>query len=89
MPILIALTATLVCSAEHAHYALRHDPSVTAAFRAVPAYDDWPAGLALGLRIARTGKSYWWLPWNGGTDGRQNIASTTDVTAEGWRPPRS
>ena len=87
MPILIALTAALVCPAEHAHYALRHDPSVTAAFRAVPAYDDWPAGVALGVRIARTGKSYWWLPWNGGTDGRQNIASTTDVTVEGWRPP--
>jgi hypothetical protein len=27
------------------------------------------------------------LPWNGGTDGLENVAATEDVTAKGWTPP--
>ena len=39
------------------------------------------------LHVGATGRIYWWVPWNGGTDGQQNLASTTDVTRPGWRPP--
>lgn len=75
------------CRVEDARYALRTKPVVTAYFKRVESGADWPGGLALATRFGDTGQTYWWLPWNGGTDDLQNVASTTDVTAPDWRPP--
>ena len=82
-----AFTATKTCRVEDASYALRHKPGITATFRSVDSGADWPAEVALAIRFADTGRTYWWLPWSGGTDDKQNVASTTDVTRPDWRPP--
>lgn len=83
----LAAASSIHCPAESARYVLRHAPDVSADFRKVDSGPDWPSGLALAIRFKKSGHTYWWLPWNGGTDNRQNIASTTDVTASDWRPP--
>jgi len=83
----LATVAVAVCPAENAHYVLRKAPGVSAYFRNVDSSPDWPSGLALAIHFKKSGHTFWWLPWNGGTDNRQNIASTTDVTAKSWRPP--
>jgi hypothetical protein len=75
------------CPVDRARYVLRHDPDVTASFRAVDSGPEWPSGLALAIHYRKSGKTFWWLPWNGGSDGLQNIASTGDVTASDWHPP--
>ena len=86
---LLALVAGLSaqCPAENAHYILRHSPAVSAFFRPVNGGSDWPSRLALEVRNVSTGHTSWWLPWLGGTDNLQNIASTTDVAAPNWQPP--
>lgn len=83
----LATAATKTCRVEDAHYALRKKPAVTATFRPVKSSPDWPADVALGIHFGDTGRTYWWLPWAGGTDDKQNVASTTDVTQPGWSPP--
>jgi hypothetical protein len=75
------------CTVERAHYVLRHYPAVTAYFRDVDSGRDWPSGVALSVHHKSSGKTFWWLPWLGGTDGLQNVASTQDVTKRGWQPP--
>jgi hypothetical protein len=75
------------CKVEDAHYVLRGTPMVAAWFHDVDSGEDWPSGLALGIHFGHSGRTLWWLPWNGGTDGTHHIASTTDVTLPGWRPP--
>lgn len=82
-----AAAMTTTCPAEQASYVLRGAPTVTAHFRRVDSGNDWPSRLAMATTFAATRHTYWWLPWNGGTDGRQNVASTTDVTMPGWQPP--
>jgi hypothetical protein len=63
------------CPAERAVYTLRSEgPSVTAQFHKVRSNPDWPTGLALEIRIGATGHRYWFLPWQGGTDGKTNLA---------------
>ena len=86
---LFALAAVSMsqCPVERARYVLRHNPNVTAYFRKVDSSRDWPSGLALAVHHKSSGKTFWWLPWVGGTDGLQNVASTEDVTRSGWRPP--
>ena len=86
---LLALATVSIhgCPIENAIYVLRHTPDVTAFFKPVDRSPDWPGGLAWGVHSKKTGKTSWWLPWNGGSDNLQNIASTTDVAAEDWRPP--
>lgn len=86
---LLALAATSVmhCAAEDARYTLRLHPDVSAYFKTVDSGPDWPSGLALVVHSRKFGETTWWLPWNGGTDNLQNVASTTDVTARDWRPP--
>ena len=86
---LFALAVALMsqCPVERAHYVLRRDPNVTAYFRRVDSGRDWPSGLALAVHHNSSGKTFWWLPWVGGTDGLQNVASTEDVTKKGWQPP--
>src|SRR5947209_683805 len=85
--IALAAASTAQCPVEHAHYVLRNNPAVTAYFRDVDSGSDWPSRLALAVHDAGSGKTFWWLPWLGGTDGLQNVASTNDVTRSGWRPP--
>lgn len=82
---LLITAAVTACPAEKAVYALRTEPGVTARFEAVERAADWPSGLA--LRIDSHGHRYWFLPWAGGTDGAQNLASTQDPTRPGWTPP--
>ena len=83
----LASAAIIACPVENAHYALRHTPGVTAYFRDVDSGPDWPGGVALAVHVRRTGVTTWWLPWRGGSDNLQNLASTTDVRAPGWKPP--
>ncbi|WP_294257738.1 hypothetical protein [uncultured Sphingomonas sp.] len=85
--ILLAAAATAPCPVERARYVLRHHPDWTAAYRPVDSGSDWPSGIALAVHRRSTQETFWWLPWQGGTDGLQNIASTEDVTAPDWRPP--
>ena len=89
LPLLLALASAHArfCNVENAHYALRTQPSVTASFRDVDSGRDWPSGLAMRLHIGATGRSFWFLPWNGGSSGSQHLASTEDVTKRGWHPP--
>lgn len=75
------------CPVERARYALRGDPALTARFVAVASGPAWPSQLALRLQSARSGRSDWFLPADGGSDARQLLASTTDPTVPGWRPP--
>ena len=86
---LLALVASSVvqCPVERAHHVLRHHPDWTAYYRAVDSRPDWPSGLALAIHDRRSGETFWWLPWNGGTDGLQNVASTVEVTKKGWQLP--
>lgn len=87
--LLSIVTASLLaaCPVEHAHYALRTMPGVTARFVPVTGGDaEWRVGLALRMDFAATGRSYWWLPWNGGTDGMQHLASTPDPATKDWHP---
>lgn len=84
---LLAAVGSLSCPVERAQYALRTAADYTASFVAVDGGQDWPSGVALKLHSDVTHKTYWFLPWNGGTDGRQHLASTTNVEAPDWKPP--
>jgi hypothetical protein len=76
------------CPLEQAHYTLRKAPGFTATFRRVAISDDWPAGLALTVRSAASGRTYDFLPYYGnGVGTRGHLASTHDVTRPGWVPP--
>jgi hypothetical protein len=89
--IIIALAAaaavTAACPVERAHYSLRHEPNVTMSFVQIPATQDWPSGVAAIIRFKDTGRHYDFLPWNGGTDDRQNFAFTDDVTKPDFHLP--
>ena len=88
MPLVLALAAAAAtCPIEQARYALRTQPAVTAVFRDVNSGNDWPSQLALGVRGGGLRRTWWFVPWEGGTDGASHLASTTDVEAPGWRPP--
>jgi hypothetical protein len=71
--LLLAAAAPAACPVEQARYALRADPAVTARFHAVRTNVDWRSGLVLEIRIGKSGRSYWMLPWNGGTDERLHV----------------
>ena len=75
------------CKVEDAVYQQRSATSISARFVPVDPSADWPSGLAMKMHFGDSGRSYWWLPWNGGSNGRQHLASTTDVTAPGWKAP--
>lgn len=72
--ILIAAVSIASCPVENARYELRGALGVTARFHAVQRMPDWPAGVALRVRVAKSGRSYWFLPWQGGTDQKTNLA---------------
>lgn len=86
---LVMLAAGLLtgCPVENAHYALRHAPDISARFRAVDSGPNWPSHVAFEVSDRGHHETSWWLPWLGGTDNLQNLASTTDVTVRGWHPP--
>lgn len=72
--ILIAAVSVASCPVENARYELRGAPGVTARFHTVRRTPDWPTGLALRVRVAKSGRSYWFLPWQGGTNQKTNFA---------------
>lgn len=84
---LLAAIGAASCTVERAQYVLRTAPQYTASFIAVDSGRDWPSAVALEIHSGVTGNTYWFLPWNGGSDGRQHLASTTDVEAPSWSPP--
>jgi hypothetical protein len=90
---LAAAVASLACTVEHAHYAMRTAPEIRANFRDVETamggdgIDDWPSHLAFRIHMAKTNRTYWFLPSPGGTNDLQYLVSTTDVDASDWKPP--
>ncbi len=83
----LAAAATFACPIEGARYVLRGAPSVIARFRAVETNPEWPSRIAFGISLPRAARPVWFLPYDGGSDGREKLASTTDVDAPGWSPP--
>ena len=61
------------CPVERAGYILSGQPDFTAEFHPVASNVDWPSGVALAIHSAKTGRTWWFLPWGGGTDGRQHM----------------
>ena len=90
-----AAVASLSCPLEHARYSMRTAPDITAGFQDVntgrdpDGWDDWPSHVAFRIHMGKTNRTYWFLPWPGGTDDQQHLASTTDVGARDWKPPNS
>ncbi|MEE7559737.1 hypothetical protein HH299_08520 [Xanthomonas sp. Kuri4-2] len=84
--VLVTTLAGPACPVERADYRLRGAPGTTLHFiaRDTPG---WPSNLLARLDLAATGRSYWWLPWNGGSDGRQHLASVRPADRPGWSPP--
>ncbi|MBV9549400.1 MAG: hypothetical protein JO256_06965 [Alphaproteobacteria bacterium] len=76
-----------VCKIENARYQQRFAPDITARFQDVESGRDWPTKVALLIHIGKTNRNYWWLPYPGGSNGEQYLASTTDVMAPGWVAP--
>ncbi|MHA6723551.1 hypothetical protein [Sphingomonas sp. RS2018] len=76
-----ALLLAAACPTERADYRLSADPSITARFHAVARSEDWPSGVALQVRFGKTGRSYWFIPWQGGTDGRTNMARVRETSS--------
>jgi hypothetical protein len=90
-PLLVAAAIPVACPIQDARYGMRENPAITARFHAVRRTSDWSSGLALAIRIGSSGRTYWWLPWNGGTDRRLHVASVRERNQpeqlpEGARP---
>lgn len=83
---MLAMTVS-ACPAEQAGYRLRDAPGVTLQFVARDTGVEWPSNLLVRIDVAGSGHRYWWLPWNGGSDGRQHLASVRDPDGPGWVPP--
>jgi hypothetical protein len=71
--LLLAAAPPATCPVERARYEMRARPSITARFHRVVKTEDWRTGLALEIRIGASGRTYWFLPWNGGTNGKTNV----------------
>ena len=89
---LIALIATPVCAhaasscpIEHAHYALRGRPDVTADLLAIPKVDGLLTNVVLRLQFAKDGDKVWGF-FDQGSARFLNLISTTDATRPGWHP---
>jgi len=72
--LLAAAGGSAACPREMTDYRMRGDPGVTARFYRVERTRNWTAGVALRVHVAATGRSFWFLPWQGGTDHRTNLA---------------
>jgi hypothetical protein len=77
------------CSIEHAHYALRTQSSVTADFYEVERSRPPPGNLVMRMHIGETGRTYWWIPIDGGSNLQQYLASTPTGSAPGWESRNS
>ena len=75
------------CPAERAHYVMRGASGITAEFRAIDSGKDWPSNLVFAIHVRASGRSYWFLPWDGGTDYGQHLASTSDPARKDWIAP--
>lgn len=87
LPPTTVVAALATCRVEQARYTLRIDPSVTGGFVPVESGRDWPSRVAFWINLGSVGRRIWYIPWEGGTDGRHNLASTTPVDEAGWTPP--
>jgi hypothetical protein len=84
-----------ICEVEGARYRLRGVPYVTAQFRDLDTGRNWRAGVAFQVKFNRpgelesktSGRSYRFIPWEGGTADLRHMISVKDVSARGWRPP--
>lgn len=72
--LLLAASSSTLCAAEAAQYVLRDDRAITARFYRVPVTKDWRTGLTLRVHVGKSGRSYWFLPWQGGTNDQINLA---------------
>lgn len=70
----VAPTAPPTCPVDRSRYVLRAEPSITARFHSVRRTEEWSTGLAFEVSIGKTGRRYWFLPWQGGTDRKINLA---------------
>ena len=90
---LLASASALSCTVEEAQYRLRQAPDVTAKFEDVQTtrdrwgIDNWPGHVAFAIHLQKANKTFWFLPWPGGTDGLLHLASTTDIHVPNWQPP--
>jgi hypothetical protein len=75
------------CNVEAARYRLRGVPHVTAQFRDTDTGPDWPAGVTFQIKLKTSGRSYWFIPWEGGTADLRHMASAENVLDKGWHPP--
>lgn len=85
--LLMMAAAAAACPVEQAEYRLRDQPATSLRFIARDTGPDWPSDLLARIDVAGSGHRYWWLPWDGGSDGRQHLASTRDPAAPGWASP--
>ena len=73
---LLAVAAVHMCAVANARYVLRSNPGVTLHFENAPINDDWPQGVVVAVHGVKTGRTSYWLPWYGGTDGGRHIRGT-------------
>jgi hypothetical protein len=83
----LALAVASVCPVENAHYTLHHQHDVTLSFQPIAQSRDWPSGVAMAVHVASSGNTNYFLPWQGGSDGKENVAHTTDVTRPDFQLP--
>ena len=85
--IALALAAAAACPVENAHYTLRHQDGVTLSFQPIASSRDWPSGVAMVIHVTRSGDTNYFLPWQGGTDDKENVTHTTDITRPDFQLP--
>ena len=74
------------CPIERARYRMRAESNVTAEFHPTKRNGDWPSGLSLAIHVSQTDRTYWWLPWNGGTDDMRHVRLTWNPAQEDGPP---
>ena len=83
----LALAVASVCPVENAHYTLHHQHDVTLSFQPIAKSRDWPSGVAMAMHVTSSGDTIYFLPWQGGTDDRENVTHTTDITRPDFQLP--
>lgn len=84
LALIFASAAASACPAEHARYALRDLPTLTARFIPRKPDDDWGSDVFLKIESRATKRVYWFIPWPGGTSGIDHV---TSVAAPDSPPP--
>ncbi len=83
----LAVAVASVCPVENAHYTLHHQHDVTLSFQSITQSRDWPSGVALAVHMDSSGRTIYFLPWQGGTDDKESVTRTTDVTHPDFQLP--